>query len=102
MIRVTKVEERSRTTVTIDGQLSGDSISVVETCCNQALSAGTPVYLYLRDVTIVDPGGRSLLMRLSEQGVRLLAKGVYVSYLVEELAGDRRAAARPGRRARGG
>jgi hypothetical protein len=91
MLRVTKVEERSKTTLTIDGQLAGDSIGVVEACCCQAASNGKPVDVCLRDITVVDPAGRALLMRLADEGVRLVAKGVYISYLVEELAADRRA-----------
>jgi len=85
MIRVTKAEELSRTVVTIDGQLSGDTIAIVETCCNQAKSNGRPVELFLRDVTIVDPAGRTLLSRLASQGVRLGGSGVYTSYLVQSL-----------------
>jgi len=85
MIRVTKTEEQSGTMVTIDGQLSGDSIAVVETCCNQAKSNGKPVQLFLRDVTTVDQAGQMLLSRLVAKGVRLIARGVYTSYLVQSL-----------------
>lgn len=85
MIHVTKTEERSRTVVTVDGQLSGDSIDVVETCCNQAESGGKPVQLFLRDVTTVDQTGRMLLTRLAAKGIRLAASGVYTSYLVQAL-----------------
>lgn len=85
MIRVTKTEEQSGTIVTVDGQLSGDSIAVVETCCNQAKSNGKPVRLFLRDVATVDQAGQLLLSRLAAKGVRLLARGVYTSYLVQSL-----------------
>lgn len=100
MIRVTKLEERSRTIVTIDGQLLNDSIAIVETCCSEALSNGRPVDLYLRDITVVDPAGRSLLMRLADDGVRLVAEGVYLSFLIEELAADTQPSALPGPHAR--
>jgi hypothetical protein len=85
MIRVTKADELSRTLVTIDGQLSGDTVAIVETCCEQARSSGRPVELFLRDITIVDPAGRTLLSRLAAQGVRLIGEGVYTSYLVQSL-----------------
>ena len=85
MIRVTRADELSRAVVTIDGQLSGDTIAIVETCCNQAKSNGKPVELFLRDVTITDPAGRTLLSRLASQGVRLVGSGVYTSYLVQSL-----------------
>jgi len=76
--------------VTIDGQLSGDSIAVVETCCYQAKSNGKPTQLFLRDVTIVDQAGQMLLSRLVAKGVRLVARGVYTSYLVQSLTSDAR------------
>ena len=85
MIRVTRADELSRTLVTIDGQLSGDTIAIVETCCKEAKSNGRLVELFLRDVSIVDPAGRTLLSRLASQGVRLVGSGVYTSYLVQSL-----------------
>lgn len=86
MIRVTKTDEPSRTIVTIDGQLSADSIAVVETCCSQAESNEKPVHLFLRDVTTVDHAGQMLLRRLAQKGIHLLASGVYTSYLVQALS----------------
>ena len=67
MFRVSKAEEPSGTIVTIDGQLSGDTIAVVETCCDQALSTGKTVHLFLRDVSMVDHPGRVLLSRLAQR-----------------------------------
>ena len=85
MIRIWRTEEPSRTTVTIDGKLSADSVGVVEACCSQAEAGGKPVRLFLRDVTSVDEDGRLLLARLAGRGIRLAASGVYTSYLVETL-----------------
>ena len=85
MIRVTKTEEQSRTLITIDGELSGDSLTVVETCCTQAEAKQKPVYLFLRDVTTVDQAGTVLLRRLAATGIRMLANGLYTSYLVQTL-----------------
>ena len=89
MIRVTRTDGRSRTTITVDGQLSADSISVVETCCRQAEWDGKPVQLFLRDVTSIDQAGRMLISRLAARGVELAANGVYTAYLVQELTADR-------------
>lgn len=92
MIRVTKTEERSRTVVTIDGQLSRECVTVVETCCSQAEAKRKPIYVFLRDVTTVDQAGTMLLRRLAAKGIRLLARGVYTSYLVQTVASDGAAA----------
>jgi hypothetical protein len=86
MIRVTKTEERSRTVVTIDGQLSGECVTLVETCCSQAESNRKPVYVFLLDVATVDQAGTMLLRRLATKGIRLLARGIYTPYLVQTLA----------------
>lgn len=66
-------------------QLAGDSIEVVETCCDQAISTGKPVDLFLRDVSTIDQAGRALLRRLAASGVRLLASGVHTLYTVQAL-----------------
>lgn len=85
MFRVSKAEERSGTVITIDGQLSRDSIELVENCCNQAMTKGKRVLLFLRDVPTVNQDGRDLLARLAAKGVRLRAAGIYTQYLVHEL-----------------
>ena len=85
MFRVTKAEQGSHTTITIDGELSGDHIEVVAVCCQQAISAGKPVALFLRDVSAVDQAGHALLRRLAARGVRLIGAGVYTAYLVRAL-----------------
>jgi hypothetical protein len=85
MIRVTKSEERERTIVTIDGQLSGDYIEVVEVCCLQAESEGKPIDVFLNDVSTIDESGRALLTRLAAKGIRLVATGMYTSYVVRDL-----------------
>jgi hypothetical protein len=51
----------------------------------EAESDGKPLYLFLRDVTASDDGGRSLLRHLARNSVRVSGGGVYTSYVVEEL-----------------
>jgi ABC-type transporter Mla MlaB component len=85
MIRIVKLEESASTTFTVDGQLSSESLEAVETCCNQALSTGKPVHLFLRNVSVIDEHGRALLCRLTVKGVVLTAAGVYCSYVVGEI-----------------
>jgi hypothetical protein len=85
MIRITAIKEATQTTVTVDGELSREHVSAVETSCREAQSNGKPVQLFLRDVTNVDQAGQTLLRRLAAMGIGLLANGVYTSYLVQEL-----------------
>ena len=96
MIRVTKSEKAKRTIFAIDGQLSGNYIEVVETCCNQAVLEGKPVDFFIQDVLAIDESGRALLSRLVAKGIRLLATGLYTSYVVRTLvAGGSRASGSP-------
>ena len=60
MFRVSTAGGSSHTTVTVDGQLIGDYVDVVEKCCDQALSAGRPVHVFLRDVSMVDQAARAM------------------------------------------
>jgi len=85
MIRVTKSLERGRIVITLDGQLSGDYIEAVEISCNQALSEGRPVDVFLHDVPTIDRSGMALLTRLAAKGTRLRATGVYTSYVVRDV-----------------
>lgn len=89
MIRVFTTDEPSAVTITVDGQLVGDYIAVVETCIHQAIGQRRPVHLFLRDVSHIDELGRTLLCRLATHGVELRASGVYSSYIVAEACRDR-------------
>src|ERR1039457_6706950 len=92
MIRVITADELASTTITVDGKLSGDCGDPVETCCKQAISKGKPVRLFLRDVSSIDERGWTLLRALAKTGVGLKARGVYSSYVVDEIQ-----SAHPGR-----
>lgn len=85
MIRVLTANGPNAITITVDGQLVRDGVEAVEASSRQAMGEGRPVRLYLRDVSHIDEGGRSLLSRLAGQGVHLSAAGVYSSYVVAEI-----------------
>ncbi len=88
VFRLDKDFGHERTRLTLDGEISTECIEPVETCCEEAMGAGKPVDLVLRDVTAVDEAGRALLRRLAETGVRLCGNGVYTSYLVESASAE--------------
>jgi hypothetical protein len=85
MLRIMTADEPASTTITVDGRLSGESIEPVQACCIQALANGKPVKLYLRDVSAIDERGRAMLRHLAEEGVDVTAKGIYSSYIVDEI-----------------
>jgi len=89
MIRIMTADEPGLIMITVDGQLAGDYIQAVETSCDQARSKGKPVWLFLRDVSVIGEDGRALLHRLATKGVRLKASGIYTSYIVQLIQPER-------------
>lgn len=83
--RVSKIDSRSRTTILIDGDLAGDCVQTAEDCCDQAMSLGKCVHIFLRGAVVVDEAGRALLRRLGANGAHLHAIGVYTSYILQTL-----------------
>jgi hypothetical protein len=84
VFRVDKEFGEQRTRLTVSGEISSACVDVLETCCEQAIRDGKAVHLVL-DVTTIDESGRALLRRLAAKGVRMFAKGIYHSYLVDTI-----------------
>jgi hypothetical protein len=84
VFRVDKELGEQRIRFTVSGELSSACIELLETCCEQAIKGGKAAHLVL-DVTTIDERGRALLRRLAAKGVRLSAKGIYHSYLVDTI-----------------
>ena len=85
MIRITTASNSNRLIISVDGEVAGEYVDVIESFVKQASGRGNPVCLHLRDVTAIDERGRALLERLGAKGVRLRAEGVYWSYIVAEI-----------------
>ena len=85
MFRLSKTDENGATVFTVDGQLAAECILVVEESCNSAKTNGKRVHLHLRDVSVIDKAGESLLNRLTQRGVEIRASGIYTSYIVQSL-----------------
>jgi hypothetical protein len=90
VFRIDKELGQQRTRLTISGEISSACIELLETCCEQALKDGKAVHLVL-DARAIDDSGQALLRRLAAKGVRIFAKGIYHSYVVDTI---RRAANR--------
>ncbi len=86
MIRIMTDTHPKFITIIVDGDLSSEYISAVQTCVNQAIAQQKPVRLFLRDVSSIDESGRALLGALAAKGVRLRASGVYSSYIVAKIS----------------
>src|SRR5271157_2890846 len=85
MIRIFTTNEPGAIKLTVDGQLTADGLTAVETSIDQAIGQQRPVHLFLRNVSNIDEQGRTLLSRAAAKGVALSASGVYSSYVVAEI-----------------
>jgi len=85
MFRITKADQATRSVLTLDGDLSNDSIETLELCCQQAMARGVRVDVFLRDVSNIDGAARTLLKRLADMGVHLRGAGVYTSYILRGI-----------------
>jgi hypothetical protein len=83
MIRVTKTDEGEYTRITIGGQLSRDYIQVVEICCNHR--KGSPSTFSSGRVPTIGETSLALRSRLAANLTRLLANGIYTSYIARAL-----------------
>lgn len=85
MIRLFTTNEQSGVRITIDGQLLREFVEVVAASVHGAMTERQPIHLFLRDVSLIDDHGRTLLTNVAEEGVELSAAGVYSSYIVGEI-----------------
>lgn len=90
VFRIDKEPGQQRTRLTVSGEISSACVELLESCCEQAIKDGKAVHLVL-DVRSIDDRGQALLRRMAAKGVRIFAKGIYHSYVVDTI---RRAANR--------
>ena len=85
IFRVFEFDGTSRIVIIIEEQLAGDDVRIAEKSCDQAISSGKRVHIFLRNVSVVDEAGAALLRRLAPAGCRLHATGVHNSHTVRTL-----------------
>lgn len=74
-MRIVTATEPNAVTITVEGELSGESVEAVDTRVSRAIGLGRAVRLFLRDITDIDENGRALLSRLAMKNVHLNAAG---------------------------
>jgi hypothetical protein len=87
MLRITVQEDGTLLRLHLAGRLAGAWVAETENTWRSAPVSGRAVEIDMREVTGIDESGRSLLRAMNEAGVRLIAKGVAMEALVEEITG---------------
>ena len=75
MLRITVRGEAGYITVKVEGKVVGPWVHELEACCRTSKqdAAGMPIVIDLAGVTFIDADGKTLLSRLRQQGVGLVA-----------------------------
>lgn len=97
MLRITVQEDSNPRRLELAGKLAGPWVAETENAW-QAVRAGKQIEVDLTQVTSVDDGGRRLLKKMVHSGALLIARGLAISELVDEIQAS---AARAQRRGRG-
>jgi hypothetical protein len=71
------------------GRLACEWVGETETIWHSAQPCGRQVEIDMREVTGIDEAGRCLLRAMNRAGARLIARGVAMEALVEEITGKR-------------
>ena len=87
MLRITVHEDGTLWRLQLSGRLDGAWVAETENTWRSASVSGRRVEIDIRDVTWIDEAGRCLLQAMNQAGARLIAKGVAMEALVEEITG---------------
>jgi hypothetical protein len=85
MLRITVQEHDALWRLHLAGRLEGAWVAETENTWRSAPVSGRRVEIDMRDVTWIDDAGRRLLIAMNQAGARLIAKGVAMEALVEEI-----------------
>ncbi len=89
MLRITRIDTPAEQGLILEGRLIEPWTEELSSQWEQMCRAGLDrkFIIDLRGVTRIDGAGRSVLTRLKNEGALLLARGVWIKYLVEDLNG---------------
>ena len=88
MLRITVQEDGSLWRLHLAGKLAGAWVAETENTWRSAPVSDRRLEIDMREVTWIDEAGRRLLQAMNQAGARLIAKGVAMEALVEEITGE--------------
>lgn len=90
MLRITVREDEKKGRIEAAGKIGGPWVAELESTWRSAQASGKEIEVDLKDVTGVDDAGRELLERMHCEGAQLLASGVLMKALLDEIRMPRR------------
>ena len=90
MLRIDTNYSTESTNFTVAGKVVGPWVIALEECWQATVveRPGSVINVNLADVTFIDAAGRELLTRMCRQGVALVATGVLIESIVDEIKAD--------------
>ena len=98
MLRVTVYEDGTLYRLELAGRLGGPWVAETEQAWRSSSCSDKQIEIDMRQVTAVDDAGRDLLSAMHQAGARLVAEGVAMTALVEEITGKQASTAPSGGR----
>jgi hypothetical protein len=102
MLRVTVHEDGAVCRLELAGRLGGPWVAETEQAWHSSSCPDKQIEVDMRQVTGVDDAGRDLLSAMHQAGARLVAAGVAMTALIEEITGKQTSIAPSGSRAESG
>jgi ABC-type transporter Mla MlaB component len=88
MLRIMVQEDSTLCSLVLAGRLGGPWVTEMENVWRSAPCSGKKIEVDLREVTAVDGAGRTLLAAMYQGGADLIAQGVEMTALVQEITGE--------------
>jgi hypothetical protein len=87
MLKITVLDGGAGQSLKVEGKLAEPWVSELELAWNPIRQErpNGHIIVDLNEMTYMDPKGKAVLMAMIGDGARLIAKGVYYGYLVEQL-----------------
>ena len=88
MLRINLHQDGRQSRLELAGKLCGPWVGETERVWRSAEVSGKEIEVDIRAVTGIDSAGRELLVAMHHAGARLIAKGVWMTALIEEIIGE--------------
>ena len=88
MLRINLHQDGRQSRLELAGKLCGPWVGETERVWRSAEVSGKEIEVDIRAVTGIDSSGRELLAAMHHAGARLIAKGVWMTALIEEIIGE--------------
>jgi anti-anti-sigma regulatory factor len=87
VLRITTCIDSGATRLVVEGRLAGACVGELERCWRETVYQESleSIVVDLSSVTFIDASGKQLLTHMHEQGIRLVASGLLVKSLIEEI-----------------